>query len=257
MGDLVVRDLRGSANWEVFTFGVRERRSIWFLNLTLWIHLLNDPILLCLTLLCPPALPLHLCHLILSLSPHPFQFLLHLRKSPLSLFPPQPLLFSFTLPLPHQRRHLQLIEVLDHLQCLRVLLRTLRLDDLLEHVVQEFQVLLGRVFGGVRVLQFREDQWEGLQALGRLVVWVQGLQVVYLQVGLRWGVGGRVGATPLIDNLIFIILLKCVLIMTMQLLCLLLDIILWPLSYLLVCLSLISYCDLAFLRQPQVFLIHT
>jgi hypothetical protein len=91
-----------------------------------------------------------------------------------------------------------------------------------------------------------------------LVVWVQGLEVVHLQVRLGGRVvNGVVGPTPLIDNLIFIILLKCVLIMTMQLLCLLLDIILWPLSYLLVCLSLVSYCDLAFLRQPQIFLIQT
>ena len=159
MKDLVVRELGRSTNWEVFPFGVRERRRIRFLNLTLRIHLLNDPILLSLTFLCPPALSLHYCHLILSFSPDPFEFLLHLLKPPLSLFPPESLLLSLALPLPHEGWHLQLVEVLDQLQRLWVLLRTLRLDDLLEHVVQELQVLLARVFRGVRVLQFRQDQW--------------------------------------------------------------------------------------------------
>lgn len=73
---------------------------------------------------------------------------------------------------------------------------------------------------------------------------------------LRRGVVG-VGATPLIDNLIFIILLKCVLIMIVKLLSLLFDIILWSMSssYLLICVSLVSDCDLAFLGEPKIFLI--
>lgn len=82
--------------------------------------------------------------------------------------------------------------------------------------------------------------------------------MVYLQVRLRWGVGRWVGTTPLIDKLIFIILLKCMLIMTVQLLSLLLNIILRPLlpNLLVLCLPLVSDCDLAFLRQPHIFLVH-
>lgn len=94
---------------------------------------------------------MHRSHLLLGLSPDPFQLVLHLRESPLGLLPPEPLLLGLTLPLPDQGRDLELVEVLDHLQRLRVLPRPLRLDDLLEHVVQQLQVLMGRVFSLVRL----------------------------------------------------------------------------------------------------------
>jgi hypothetical protein len=135
----LVRDLWSSSNRIVFTFGVRERWSIRFLNFTLRVHLLDNSILLGLTLLRPPALTLHYSHLwllLLSLGPYPFDLILHLQETPLSLLPPEPLLLGLALPLPHQRRHLELVEVLDHLQRLRVLPRPLRLYDLLKHVVQ-------------------------------------------------------------------------------------------------------------------------
>ena len=138
MGSLV-RDLWGSANWEVFTSGVREWWSIRFLNLTLWVHLLDNSVLLGLTLLCSPAFTLHNSYLrllFLGLSPRPFDLVLHLRKVPLRLFPPLSLLLSLALPLSYQRCYFELIEVFDHLEWLRVLPRPLGLDDLLKHVVQ-------------------------------------------------------------------------------------------------------------------------
>ena len=177
----LIWNLRWSSPHGIF-FAFRilyQWRCVWLLlKLTLRVHLPDYSLFLSFALLHPFVFGLydsHLWVLLLCFSPEPFDFILHWCHMPFCLSSSLSFFLSFSLPLLHQGCNFQLIEVLDHLKWLEILSVSLSLDDLLEYIIEEFELLVRRLRLSLVLLlmpQLWENLAKGFETLSRLVVLV-------------------------------------------------------------------------------------
>ena len=159
------------------------------------VKLLDDPLILLITLLQPPVLALdgldlHLLLALLDLEP--LDLLAQGLGQRLGLLSAGPLSLVLLLPLLLGSRYLRHIVLAQELKRLGILAVPLVVDDLGEELAQELQTVLGRVCVQPLLL---EDLTQRLESLGRLVVSVALLRDAPRDLGHTTAMVLRVAST--------------------------------------------------------------